>query len=123
MTDEMVSETRRRVNGRSFALRIDHPDVGRVDAETFWIIWRDGYNGFARDSARLNELFREVAERIIVLSQAEDAAPPLYKAIAIQLIREMEPLEEPDDGWVAVRRSTLQRLAFEADYHAGEMSA
>ena len=69
------SPMREKGKGRQHALKHAHPDVGRVDAETFWLIWRDGVNVGLLDSARLSNLFREVGEWILVMGQARDAAP------------------------------------------------
>jgi hypothetical protein len=62
---------------RRFALRHWHPDVGHVDAATFWLIWRDGMVHALRNSAALSPALQTAAEYILLLAQAQDAAPPV----------------------------------------------
>jgi hypothetical protein len=113
--DSAVSGIRKESNSRQFALRTYHPDVGRVDSETFWLIWRDGANAALKRSGNLNELFRSVAPEIMLMGQADEAAPPMLIAAAVQMVR--NALDMPDQQYDAVLRSDLARLRQELEYH------
>jgi hypothetical protein len=62
---------------RRFALDHWHPDVGRVDPATFWLIWRDGLTWGLRNSASLSPALQAAAEYILLLAQAQEATPPV----------------------------------------------
>src|SRR4051794_26541467 len=65
-TEATVSSIRKTASGRQFALKTWHPDAGRVDPETFWLVWRDGVNWALTESAKMSTLFQEVAEHILL---------------------------------------------------------
>jgi hypothetical protein len=76
-TDEGPSNIRRIAEGRQHALATRDPAVGAVSAGVFWAIWRDGANHALTSSAKMSSLFQDVAEQILLMSQARDAAPAL----------------------------------------------
>jgi hypothetical protein len=73
---------------RRFALDHWHPDVGRVDAATFWLIWRDGLTWGLRNSAQLSPSLQAAAEAILLLAQAQEAAPPVCPQCGARLDEE-----------------------------------
>lgn len=73
--DDAVTSIRKTASGRRFALGKWHPDMMRVDPETFWLAWRDGVNWAWTSSAKLNGMLTAAAECIVLLTQAKAAAP------------------------------------------------
>lgn len=73
---------------RRFALEHWHPDVGRVDPTTFWLIWRDGLTWGLRNSASLSPSLQAAAECIMLLAQAQEAAPPVCPGCGMRLDEE-----------------------------------
>lgn len=73
--EDSVPTIRRIAEGRQHALAARDAAVGHVSAGAFWMAWRDGANWALTESAQLNTLFREVAEAILLMSQAREAAP------------------------------------------------
>lgn len=77
VTADGLSGIRQVAARRQHALRTWHPDAGSVDPETFWLVWRDGANHALQTSGQLSELFQKVGEQILLMAEAQDAAPPV----------------------------------------------
>jgi hypothetical protein len=77
-TEESGTPNIRRIaEGRQHALATRDPAVSRVSAGVFWMVWRDGCNWALTSSAKMSSLFQDVAEQILLMSEARNAAPPL----------------------------------------------
>lgn len=110
-------DIRKHANSRRFALITRHPAIERVDGDTFWICWRDGWNEMVTTTTRLSALFHQVSECIVEMAAARDAAPPDFIVAAVLLLRHQLPLE---DGYTAVRTSDLERLQAEVQAYERE---
>jgi len=106
--EDGLSSIRQAANGRHFAVQTYHPEVGRVDSETFWWIWLDGNNQALKRSAQLSALFNTVAAEILMMAAADRSAPPMLIAVCAQLLQQQRPTGE--EGWAAVPASLLRRL-------------
>jgi len=78
--DAALGNIRQTASGRRHALGTWHPDVLRVDAETSWLIWRDGVNWALSESAKMNPLLMMACECVVLMMQARVAAPEVCKA-------------------------------------------
>lgn len=76
LLDEAVaaSPARTAASSRRFALATRHPDVGRVDPETWWLGFREGANWAMRQSAALSPMLQTAAELIVLLGQSQEDA-------------------------------------------------
>ena len=87
--DAALANPRRDATSARWALATRHPDVARVDPETFWLAFRAGVNWSLTNGARLSELLHKSAEVILMLDQHEC---PLYCA---SCLREMHTTPHP----------------------------
>jgi hypothetical protein len=69
--DVALANPRKDATAARWALTTRHPDVGRVDPETFWLAFQAGVNWAMKHTARMSELLHTSAELILMLDRHE----------------------------------------------------
>jgi hypothetical protein len=76
-TEDGTANIRRIAEGRQHALGTRDPVIAAASPAVFWAAFREGANWALTSSAKMSSLFADVAEQILLMSEARNAAPSL----------------------------------------------